>query len=185
MKNGILSLSLLLLSGVFVSFTSVQDKRTSTKNHVYFFSHTDLEDITANNYKAVSTLDTKTGEMVYSIPMQSFEFKKALMQKHFNSKGFLDTKTYPKAKFVGKINNLGSVDFTKDGIYQGSVTGIMTIKGISKSVTESGSIEVKGNSINVKSKFKLILADYGITFSKGKPSTNVAKTVDVSVISEY
>ncbi|MBS3913537.1 MAG: YceI family protein [Bacteroidetes bacterium] len=185
MKKTVPILALLILSGAIFSFTTFQEKRTSTKNHIYFFSHTDLEDIQANNYKAISTLDTKTGEIVYSIPMQSFEFKKALMQKHFNSKDFLNTKTYPKAKFVGGITSPENIHFSKNGIYQVSVTGTMTIKGISKSITETGSIEVKGNSILVTSKFKLVLADYGITFSKGKPSTNVAKTVDVSITSEY
>jgi len=32
----------------------------------------------------VSTLDSKTGEMVFSVPIQSFEFEKSMMQKHFS-----------------------------------------------------------------------------------------------------
>ncbi|MBK7683931.1 MAG: YceI family protein [Bacteroidetes bacterium] len=78
--------------------------------------------------------------MVYSVPMQSFEFEKALMQKHFNSGDFLNTKKFPKAKFVGKITNLSNINFTKDGTYPATASGELTIKDISKSVSEKGTI---------------------------------------------
>jgi polyisoprenoid-binding protein YceI len=144
-----------------------------------------VEDIEANNYTSVSTLNTETGDVVFSVPMQGFEFEKSLMQKHYNSDKFLDTKKFPKAKLKGRITNLEDVDFSRDGTYPVNVEGEITIKGLTKAISEKGTIEVKGKSITAKTKFNISLGDFGITFSKGKPSTNIAKVVEVSVQSEY
>ncbi|MEB8347478.1 YceI family protein [Flavobacteriaceae bacterium KMM 6898] len=174
-------LSLFVLS----AFTTPVGKLVSKDTHISFFSHTSLEDITANNYKVVSTLDTASGDIVYSVPMQSFEFEKALMQKHYNSSKFLDTKKHPKAKFIGKITNLGSIDFSKGGTYNAIITGDLDIKGETKPMEVKATITVKGNQVTLDSKMNIVLADHGVTFSGGKPSTNIAKEVEVTVKSVY
>lgn len=174
-------LSLFVLS----AFTVAQDKLISKDTHISFFSHTSVEDITANNYKVVSTLDTSTGAIVYSVPMQSFEFEKALMQKHYNSKKFLDTKTYPKAKFIGKITNIANVDFTKNGTYEANVTGDLTIKDKTNSVNEKATITVEDSKVSLNTKMNLTLSNYGVTFSGGKPSKNIAKELEVTVKAVY
>ena len=117
--------------------------------------------------------------------MQGFEFEIALMQKHFNSNKFLDTKAFPKAKLKAKITNLSDIDFSKDGTYQTNVQGELTIKGVTKAIAEKGSIIVKGTKIEVQSKFNVTLADYGVTFVKGKPAANIAKTIEISVQAVY
>ena len=168
------------------AFTTQDEILTSSKTHIWFFSSTPVEDITAHNYKAISTLDADNGEVVFSVPMQSFEFEKALMQKHFNGKDFLDTKGFPKAKFVGKVSDISKVDFSKAGTYPVTVEGDMTIKGKTNSVSEPGTIEVGSDgTIHAKSKFDLTLSDYGIAFEKGKPSTNIAKTIEINFEGEY
>lgn len=174
-------LSLFVLSG----FTTPVDKLVSKDTHISFFSHTAVEDIEANNYKVVSTLDTTTGDLVYSVPMQSFEFEKALMQKHYNSSKFLNTKKHPKAKLIGKITDMESVDFTKDGTYEVEVAGDLTIKGKTNPINEKATITVSGGKVSLSTKMKLVLGDYGVTFSGGKPSTNIAKEIEVSVKSVY
>ncbi len=177
-----------VLAALLVSaagYAQNSDKLVSSKTHIKFFSTTPAEDIEANNTTAVGTIEKSTGVVVFSVPMQGFEFEKALMQKHFNSPKFLDTKTFPKAKLKGKINNLGEVDFSKDGTYNTIVEGDLTIKGKTKPIKEKGTIKVKGNVVTVNSKFDVTLADYGINFVKGKPSTNIAKTVEVTVQAEY
>lgn len=160
-------------------------KLISSKTHIKFFSSTPAEDIESNNYKAVSTLDTGTGEVIFSVPMQSFEFEKSLMQKHFNGKKFLDTKRNPKAKLIGQITNLPDINFEKDGIYDTQIEGKLTIKGVTKPITEKGTLTVKGKTLEVNSTFKVTLADYEIAFEKGKPSTNIAETLDITVFAEY
>ncbi len=156
-------------------------KYISRAVHVEFFSSTPAEDIRANNFAVTGTIDPATGEVVFSVPMQSFEFPIALMQKHFNGGDFLDTKTHPKAKFKGSLQNRAAVDFAKDGTYPATVVGEMTIKDKTNPVTATGTITVKGGTVSIDSKFPLTLADYGVSFAKGKPSTNIAKTVEVTV----
>jgi len=185
MKKLNILISILALAVTLSAFTVPESKFQSTKTHVKFFSHTAVEDIEANNHAAVSTIDPATGDVVFSIPMQGFEFDIAMMQKHYNSDKFLDTKKYPKAKLKAKITNLSEIDFSKDGSYQAYIEGEITIKGIAKPISEKGTIIVKGNKINIESKFNITLADHGITFIKGKPASNIAKTVEVSVQAEY
>lgn len=180
------SLSILILA-LFVTFSATAQtsgKLVSTKTHIKFFSNTPAENIEANNNTAVGTINKETGEVVFSVPMQGFEFEKALMQKHFNGEDFLNTKEFPKAKLLGKITNLDKVDFAKDGSYEANVQGDMTIKGVTKPVTEKGTLTVKGNTVQIQSKFNLTLGDYGIFFVKGKPSSNIAKSVEVTLHSE-
>jgi polyisoprenoid-binding protein YceI len=108
-----------------------------------------------------------------------------MMQKHFNQEGFLDTKAHPKGKLVGKITNIDEIDFGTNGAYQADIEGELSIKGETKPISEKGSITVKDGNIGVESKFDVNLADYGISFAKGKPSTNVAKVVEVTVLADY
>ena len=183
-RTGFLTMGLALLVS-FSAYSETGGKLTSSKSHVKFYSHTALEDIEANNYTSVSTMNTETGDVVFSVPMQGFEFEKAAMQKHFNSDNFLDTQTYPKSKLVGKITNIGDIDFSKDGEYPADVEGDLTIKGKTKSIKEKGTITVKDGDIGIQSKFNVTLADHGISFVKGKPSTNVSKVVEVTVLSDY
>lgn len=179
--SAILGVSMIVLA----AFSPAETKLTSNKTHIKFFSTTPAEDIEANNYKSVTTIDKKTGDVVFSVPMQSFEFKKALMQKHFNQEKFLDTKTHPKAKLTGKITNLSEINFEKDGTYTANVKGELTIKGKTNPINEKATINISRNIIKVNSKFNITLADYGVAFEKGKPASNIAKTVEVTVDAEY
>ena len=167
------------------AFATVGPKLVSKTTHISFFSHTAVEDIEANNYKAISTINPETGDVVFSIPMQSFEFEKRMMQKHFNGKKFLETKTYPKAKMKGKIANLADIDFTTDGTYQAKVEGKMTIKGVTNEINEMGTITIKNGMVSVSTEFNIHLPDYKIAFKKGKPSKNIAKTIKVKVLANY
>jgi len=167
------------------SFTASAQKLVSSKTHFKFFSSTPAEDIEANNYKTVGTLDTSAGAIVFSVPMQSFEFEKALMQEHFNSKKFLNTKANPKAKLIGKIVDLSQVDFGKNGSYTVDVSGDLTINGVTNAVNEKATIVVQDGKIALNSKLNVTLADYEVAFKKGKPSKNIAKTVEVTVEANY
>ena len=185
MKKLIMLTSIIFGALILFSFTSETSKFVSSNIHVKFFSTTPAEDIEANNFSAVSTLNPETGDVVFSVPMQSFEFEKAMMQKHFNSNKFLDTKQFPKGKLTGSITNLDEITFGNNGSYTANIEGEMTIKGVSKPFTANGDIIVTDSKIEVKSTFNLTLQDYGITFIKGKPAANIAKTVEVTILAEY
>jgi polyisoprenoid-binding protein YceI len=182
MKKLILLITLALFVG---SAFSVDSKKVSKQTHIKFFSSTPAEDIEAHNYKSIATLDSETGELVFSVPMQSFDFDKRLMQKHFNQEKFLDTKAFPKAKLIAKIINLEAVNFEENGNYKVQITGDMTIRGVTQEFNGNGRINIKENGIDLDSKFMLTLADYGIAFEKGKPAKNIAKEVEVTVEAKF
>ncbi len=181
MKKVILS----MLAIVFLSLTTFAQKQVSSKTHIKFFSTTPAENIEANNYASVSTLDPASGDIVFSVPMQSFEFEKALMQEHFNSKKFLNTKANPKAKLTGKIENITAINFVEDGTYTADIAGDLTINGVTKPISEKATISIQNGKVSLNSIFNVTLVDYEVAFKKGKPSTNIAKTVEVTVNAEY
>jgi len=183
-KRNLITVALTALIAI-ASYSQTGEKLVSSKTHIKFFSSTPAEDIEANNYTSVSTINTGTGDVVFSVPMQGFEFEKSTMQKHFNNKDFLNTKAYPKAKLKAIITNLDEIDFSKDGTYIAKIEGELTIKDVAKPLNEKGTITVKGKTVEVQSVFNVTLADFGITFVKGKPSSNIAKTVEVTVHAEY
>ena len=181
MKNLVL---ILFIAAISVSGFA-QDKLSTTSGHIKFFSSTPAEDIEANNYKVISNITPETGNIVFSVPMQSFEFEKALMQKHYNSKKFLNTKIFPKSKFKGTIANIADIDFTNDGTYEADVTGSLTIHGVTKEVAEKFIITVKEGIITGITEFDIVLADYGVVFKGGKPSTNISKTIKITANLNY
>lgn len=185
MKRKLIAATLVLVTLVISAFAPAANKLTSSKTHIKFFSTTVAEDIEAHNYKSVSTLDTQSGDVVFSVTMQSFEFEKALMQKHFNSDKFLDTQKNPKSKLIAKIVNLSDINFEKNGTYTAQIIGEMTINGKVNPFKEKVNVTVNGKALLVKTKFNITLANYNIAFEKGKPSTNIAKTVEVTVEAEY
>jgi len=170
---------------IAMAFATFAQKQVSQKTHIKFFSTTPIEDIEANNYASTGVVNTETGNIVFSVPMQSFEFEKSLMQKHFNSKKFLHTKANPKAKLVGKITDLSAVNFSKDGDYTVDVKGDLTINGVTNPINEKVNIAITNGKMSLNSTFNVTLADYDIVFKRGKPSKNIAKTVEVTVVAEY
>jgi polyisoprenoid-binding protein YceI len=146
---------------------------------VSFFSATSLENIEAFNNEVASVLDAKTGDVVFQVPIKSFKFEKALMQEHFNE-NYMESDKYPKAEFKGKVTDISSVNFAKDGTYNVKTTGKLTMHGVTKDVTVPGTITVKGKDVTTNTKFKVKTADYNISIPKlveGK----IAKEIEVTV----
>lgn len=178
----------ILIAAIMLSISVLVDAQArfiSRSGHINFFSTTPAEDITADNFNVTSTMNTETGEVMFSVPMQSFEFEKSLMQRHFNQRKFLHTKEYPHARFQGRIINLDEIDFDTNGVYDADIEGQMTIRGETQEIKEPGTVTVDGNKVTAKSKFNVRLEDYGITFSGGKPASNIADVVEVTVNTEY
>lgn len=132
---------------------------------VSFYS--ELEDVTAVNASGESDIDTTTGKVLFSFPVQSFVFDNATMQKHFNEEGVMHSKKYPRAKFAGTINNLEKIDFKKDGKYSVTVEGNLTIKETTKPVKVKATIEIENGIISASSEFNLDGFEYGVNGKNG------------------
>ena len=157
MKIPVSILSLLLLS--FVG--TAQDKYFTKTGKIQFFSKTPAEDIDATNRSAAVTLDRTSGDLQFAVLMKGFEFKKALMQEHFN-KDFVESSKFPKAEFKGQISNNSEVKYQIDGAYPVKVKGKLTIHGVTNDVETTGTITVKAGKLTAVSTFNIQLPDYNI-----------------------
>lgn len=171
---------LVFLSLAATQLVSAQKYMTRT-GKVSFFSSTKVENIEAFNNEASSVVDSKTGDMVFVIPIKSFKFEKALMQEHFNE-NYMESSKFPKSEFKGKIDNLAAVNFKKDGTYNVTVSGNLTMHGVTKAVKSKGTIKVAGSNLTLNSKFNVAPADYGIKVPSIS-ADKIAKTIEVTVAS--
>ena len=120
------------------------------------------EKIAAINNEVANILDAQSGDLVFQVLIKSFKFESELMQEHFNE-NYMESDKYPKAEFKGNITNHKDINFTKDGTYNATVTGKLTIHGETKDVSVPGTITVKGNTVTAKAKFNVALKDYKIS----------------------
>ena len=178
MKTKILFISLVLIAQV-----AFAQKHISKTGHVWFYSYTAMEVIEAHNHQVVSILDISTGDIIFNLLVKSFEFKVTLMQEHFNE-NYIESTKFPKSTFKGKITNLDKIDFKKDGTYQADVNGDLTIHGVTKNITTSGTIEIAGGAIIAKAKFKIVPKDYGIQIPQ-LVENKIAKEMDITVDIPY
>jgi polyisoprenoid-binding protein YceI len=120
------------------------------------------EKVEAKSNEVASIVDAKTGDVRFQVLIRSFKFERALMQEHFNE-NYMESDKFPKADFKGAITNLNEINFSKDGNYNAKVSGKLTIHGVTNDVTVPGTIAVKGNTVEIKTKFIVKLADYNLT----------------------
>ena len=154
-------------------------KYISDQGTISFFSNAPLEDIKANTEEATSVIDLATGEIAFSVPIKSFEFRKSLMQQHFNE-NYMDSEKYPKSTFKGKILNFKP----SPGTYKATAEGQLTIKGKTNKVQVEGTVVVKEQSVELEAVFPVALKDYKIKIPKILFS-NIAETVEVTVKFQY
>ena len=143
----------------------------------------DVEEIKANSKTATCVIATATSDMEWAILMKSFSFKNALMQDHFNE-NYVESTKYPKASFKGKIDDATAVKWTKDGSYPVTVTGKMTMHGVTKDMTTKGIIAVKKGVPTVNCDFDLVLADYKIAIP-ALVKDNISNKIDITINADY
>ncbi|MDI9320395.1 MAG: YceI family protein [Phycisphaerales bacterium] len=148
-----------LIMGINIS-TSAQ-KHITRSGRVSFnaTSAKSSEKIEAINNEAAAAINTSTSDVVFQVPIKSFKFENALMQEHFNE-NYMESDKFPKADFKGKYSSTQAL--TKDGTYNATVNGNLTIHGVSKEVQIPGIIIIKGTEITLNATFTVKLADYKV-----------------------
>jgi len=174
---------ILLLAVSCLLFTANAQKYMTKNGFVGFFGHTPMEDIKADNNQVASVLDVSTGEMVFQVLIKSFHFDRALMEEHFNE-NYMESDKIPKSTFKGKITNLSSVDFKKNGTYEVIVEGDLTLHDVTNKITAKGNLEVLSGGINANSKFNIVPEDYKINIP-GIVREKIAKSLEVTVTMKY
>lgn len=158
-KKNLIVLTTLVL---FATASIAQDRYFTKTGTIDFYSKASLEDIAAKNNTVTAVLDTKSGAMQFSVPMKGFEFEKKLMQEHFNE-NYVESDKYPKADFKGSVSNNAAMNYAKEGTYNVTVKGKLTLHGVTKDIEAPGIIKVAGGKIDATSSFDLKLSDYKIS----------------------
>jgi len=175
---------IVILFTISFFFLAANGQKYMTKNgYIGFFSHSAMEDIKGDNNQVAGVLDISTGEMVFQVLIKSFHFEKALMEEHFNE-NYMESDKFPKSTFRGKITNLSSVDFTKQGKYDVTVEGDLNMHDVTNKISAKGTVEVVQGGINAVSKFNIVPEDYKIIIP-GLVRDHIAKTLEISVNMKY
>lgn len=174
MKKLILAIATLAIA----TSSTAQENYFTRNGTATFFSSTPIEDIKAINEGVVAVLNANTGKIEVSMLNKSFQFKKALMQEHFNE-NYMESNTYPKSTFKGTVA-MNQVDLKKDGEYPVTVNGDLTIHGETKAIEVPGTIYVKGDQLRANTQFNVVPEDYGIKIP-GTVRDNIASEIEVTI----
>lgn len=172
----------IMLAGALVLLsvlTQAQDKFFTKNGKISFVSKGNIETITAQHKGITCVVDAKTGAIQFAVLMKGFEFRKALMQEHFNE-NYVESDKFPKAEFKGQITNNGDVNYAKDGVYNATAKGSLTLHGVTKEVEIPGKVTVKDGKPQLNADFVLLMSDYQIKIP-ALVKENISNTVTVTV----
>ena len=153
----------------------------ATGGMAYFFSATPLENIEAKSQSMTAVLTTGSNKILFNMPMRTFKFDKSLMEEHFNEK-YVESEKYPKAAFKGIINE--TIDWSRDTVASVTATGTFDLHGVTREVTEKGTLKILGDKINLVVAFNITLADYKIRIPK-LMTTNIAEVIRVNIECDF
>lgn len=158
MKPG--KLFFFILVSLMFCFQSRAQQYLTRTGFVGFYSKTPLENIIAENNQAFAAIDTAKHHIAFALLIKGFIFRKELMQEHFNE-NYAESDKYPKAEFNGTYICNRQID--KEGVYPIMVKGNLTLHGVTKSIEEPATLEIKSGSILANSSFKLKPEDFQMT----------------------
>ena len=161
------------------SIAPVEKILLTRKASIRFYSKGSAEDIEATNSSVVCSFNETTGELKFTGLIRGFIFENGLMQEHFNDPDYMNSAAFPKTNFKGSLKNIQSIDFTKDGNTNVTAQGSLTIHGVSKNLSATGSLIIAGGQTTLKSIFKIKRIDFGIN------TDEIADELEITVISEF
>ncbi|MFT3680602.1 MAG: YceI family protein [Ferruginibacter sp.] len=172
----------ILFALTVVSAMAFAQKKTTTSATVKFDATTSLDALPlAENKTVIAAIDPAKGTVAFEAAVKSFSFSNPMMQEHFNGERWMDSEKFPKSSFAGKITNLADVNFAKDGTYTAKIDGELTMHGVTKPLSTTAIITVKGGAVTTTSDFTIKAADFGIGDAGGK----VAKEPKISVTADF
>ena len=178
MKKKLVGLCLIIFMSGFAQTKMV----TKTGKITFEASVPAFEEVKAQNASVTCILNPSTGEIAALALIKSFRFKVALMEEHFNE-NYMESDTYPKATFKGKIQDF---DFSKltTTAKEYTIKGKLEMHGKIKDITIIATIKKSGDSVDIDSNFTLNTDDFAIDIPSvvsKKVSKKVAVKLDVTL----
>lgn len=142
---------------------AAQSTFTTENGMISFFAEAPVADVDARNDQVRIELNASSLALTFDVKMADFDFQNNKMGRDATDK-YIEIEKYPKAGFKGKVNN--KIDFEKPGKYAVSVTGVLTIHGTEKKITEKGTVNVQKGQVVLLSDFYVLLKDFNIETPK-------------------
>ena len=177
-----LSIFILAVLGLLSSNQVFCQTSFSTKTaKINLFSTTPLEDVKAESNAGISVIVPKGKQILFQLSVKSLIFPRPLMQEHFNE-NYIESDKYPNAIFKGTL--VEDIDFTKDGTYPVTATGIFTVHGVAKQRTIAGKLIILNGNPAITCNFDVLCADHKIKIPK-IVFTKIAENITISVHANY
>ena len=139
----------LLLTALLISSNFLTAQQYLTREaRLDFDAGSPLEDIEAFTESGSAVYDANTGKIGVQVLMTSFQFKRALMQEHFNE-NYVESEKFPKASFKGSYS-------------EGNVSGGLTIHGVTKEIKVPARLNQENGNFVLVTSFDITLADYDV-----------------------
>lgn len=168
----------LVLALVMAGAGAFAQAKKTTSATVSFDASTPADPVAkAENKTVIAAVDPKTGSVAFEAAVKNFAFENKKVEEHFNAERWLNSEKFPKFSFKGKIDDLSKVKFKKDGTYKVSVTGDLTVKETTKSITTPATIIIAGGKVSAVAAFLVNLPSYGVMADGKKIATDAKVTV--------
>ncbi|MFT3979670.1 MAG: YceI family protein [Ferruginibacter sp.] len=175
-KTTILFALLFASAGLFA-----QAKKTASAT-IAFDASTPADPVAkAENKTVIAVIDPKTGTVGFEATVKNFAFENKKVEEHFNAERWLNSAKYPTFTFKGKIADLSKVNFKKDGTYNVTVAGDLTVKETTKPFSAPATITVKGGKVSSTANFTVNLPDFGVMADGEK----ISKDAKVAVSADF
>jgi hypothetical protein len=168
---GVVVASLFALS---ISSIELSAKEFRTKTGIMDFKAIAPAKLIVAKSKNVSiVLNTQSKQVSVEIPVNSFTFdenyesneKNEALFKRF-SEHYMRSMEYPLIRYIGEIQNLSEIDFTKDGTYSIRSRGKLSIVKVEQTEEVNGIIIIKNGEISVTTEVKIVPDHYRISFPR-------------------
>ena len=155
----------IILSVIAILFvtTSFSQKMMTRSGEIKFESTFPgaLEEIAATNKSVSSIFDKSNGDFVAQAQVKAFKFKIPLMEEHFNE-NYIESTTYPKADFKGKIVSFDASKLTTNKPITYDLEGNLTLHGVTNKIKTKITLTLVGTKITATSNFNISNAAYKI-----------------------
>lgn len=155
---------LYLLSTVILLFIAspcyAQHVNTRNGNLKFEGSTFGYEEVSAKTNTVSAVLDTSSGAVASLVFINAFQFKVGLMQEHFNE-NYMESTTYPKATFKGKLKDFDSEDLLSSP-KKYVMLGEITIRNVTKAIEVNCTLKKVENVIFMDGEFIIHPEDFNI-----------------------
>ncbi|MEY3507699.1 MAG: hypothetical protein RIR44_931, partial [Bacteroidota bacterium] len=92
---------------------------------------------------------------------------------------YVESEKYPRASFTGTIQNIKSIDLSKEGKYTAKIVGNLTMHGVTKPVQTTATLNIRKGTIAAAATMSITMSDFKIDASA------VTEKVDLEINCNY